>query len=273
MPRRQSVFVALVLVFLIGVLWTFSGYSDIAHLPASRDAFWPSRQSDTVNVPDEKAALDSPDFEASPPPRLPVPRPPPAPQAPPTVHYETVYLQAPPREPEPIVITFVTIGAGSAREGSVAIKSALMHSSRPLHFHIICSEDARAVHESRFALFSRPSYPVEVFFYTVSGEDVRRRSERAGIGRNYNLLVKTFIHELLVNVEKTLFVDTDMIFVGKSRISPYRGSSMTNARLQWTHFSSGTTSTSSLPAHWSLFPLLATRPMRRASAPVSCCLT
>lgn len=129
------------------------------------------------------------------------------------VHYDTVYVDVPPGNPEPIVFVFVTVGAKNAEEGTIAIKSALMRTSRPLQFHIMCTPDARPVHEARFALFSRPQYPVEVFYYEITGDSLRERSLRAGVGHNYNVLVKLFIHEL-VDVEKAIFMDTDMMLVG-----------------------------------------------------------
>jgi hypothetical protein len=202
MARRQSFFTAFALVFLVGILWTWSSFRSFAPImqPSGSHMLSQSLPSSLVHAPS-----------------FPTPAPCQIQATTRTViQYATVYLNGPHYEPEPIVLTFVTMGASSAREGSVAIKSALMHTSRPLHIHIICSSDAQEYHQTRFALFSRPMYPVQVTFYVITGDDVRKRCDRAGIGRNYNLLVKTLIHELLADVEKTIFVDTDMIFMGGS---------------------------------------------------------
>lgn len=68
----------------------------------------------------------------------------------------------PPAQLEPIAITLVLMGEGVVHEGSVAIKSAIMYTSRPLHFHLICTEDNIAYMEKKFALFPRPAYAIEV---------------------------------------------------------------------------------------------------------------
>ncbi|SJL01432.1 uncharacterized protein ARMOST_04754 [Armillaria ostoyae] len=130
----------------------------------------------------------------------------PSPAGPPT-------LVAPPPPPEPIVITLVLMGESVAHEGSVAIKSAIMHTSRPLHFHLICTQNNIPYLEKKFALFTRPAYDIQVTYYPLTAERVRERGHRAGIGENWNVLTKVFMHELLVDVDKTIFIDTDMIFL------------------------------------------------------------
>ncbi|KAF9045722.1 hypothetical protein BDZ89DRAFT_942499 [Hymenopellis radicata] len=88
-----------------------------------------------------------------------------------------------------------------------------MHTSRPLHFHLICTPENIEYMEGKFALFDRPAYPVEVTYYPITPEQVQDRVHRAGIGGNWNLLSKVFIHELLVDIDRAIFIDTDMIFV------------------------------------------------------------
>ncbi|KAK0473127.1 hypothetical protein EDD18DRAFT_1313994 [Armillaria luteobubalina] len=88
-----------------------------------------------------------------------------------------------------------------------------MYTSRPLHFHLILTKDNIAYMEKKFALFPRPAYDVEVTYYPITAERVRDRGHRAGIGEQWNLLSKVFMHELLVDVDKTIFMDTDMIFL------------------------------------------------------------
>ncbi|KAF8920692.1 hypothetical protein CPB85DRAFT_1248198 [Mucidula mucida] len=125
---------------------------------------------------------------------------------------ETVYIQTP-AVLEPIVLTLVMLGPDIGHEGSIAIKSALMHTSRPLNFHLICTPENIEYMEGKFALFDRPVYPVEVTYYPITPEQVQDRVHRAGIGGNWNLLSKVFIHELLVDIDRAIFIDTDMIFV------------------------------------------------------------
>ncbi|EIN12624.1 hypothetical protein PUNSTDRAFT_59955 [Punctularia strigosozonata HHB-11173 SS5] len=92
-----------------------------------------------------------------------------------------------------------------------------MHVSRPTVFHIICSQDAIPTIEEKLALFSRPAYPVRATFYPLTQDDISRRAARAGVGTSHEAgmggLVKTFIHEVLHDVERIIFVDTDMLFL------------------------------------------------------------
>ena len=50
---------------------------------------------------------------------------------------------------------------------------------------------------------------------------IRDRAQRAGVGSKHEAgvggLVKAFLHELLYNVEKVIFFDTDMLFL----VDPY----------------------------------------------------
>jgi hypothetical protein len=56
---------------------------------------------------------------------------------------------------QPVVLAMVMYGRMSATEGLVALKSALMHVSRPVEFHIICSPDAVEIIQQKLGLFSR----------------------------------------------------------------------------------------------------------------------
>jgi hypothetical protein len=49
----------------------------------------------------------------------------------------------------------VMYGESSAKEGLLALKTVLMHVSRPVEFHIICSPDAIPIIQSKISLFSR----------------------------------------------------------------------------------------------------------------------
>ncbi|KAG9089212.1 hypothetical protein FS749_001527 [Ceratobasidium sp. UAMH 11750] len=119
--------------------------------------------------------------------------------------------------PETIQIIMVMIGNDSATEGAMTIKSALMHTSRPLAFHLICSDEAVPIIRKKLQLFSRPAYSLDVSFYPVSLDAIKARAGRAGVGTKYSAgwggLVKVFMHELLPSVERAIFVDTDMLFV------------------------------------------------------------
>ena len=56
---------------------------------------------------------------------------------------------------EPVSFSMVMYGESSAREGLLALKTVLMHLSRPAEFHIICSPDAIPIIQSKLNLFSR----------------------------------------------------------------------------------------------------------------------
>ncbi len=174
-------------------------------------------------------------------------------------------LVAPPPPPEPIVITLVLMGESFAHEGSVAIKSAIMHTSRPLHFHLICTQDNIPYLEKKFTLFTRPAYDIQVSnlnsslyalmwrrdsqvtYYPLTSERVRERGHRAGIGENWSALTKVFMHELLVDINKTIYIDTDMIFL----VDPLELVRMSSPLLlpKFTPFSSGMTLNISGPTH------------------------
>ena len=55
-----------------------------------------------------------------------------------------------------------------------------MYSSKPVHFHIICDDGARAYLERRFRLIERPAHDILVRFYLLSLDDMRARLEREG---------------------------------------------------------------------------------------------
>lgn len=69
----------------------------------------------------------------------------------PTANVTTIYDSA----LVPVVITMVMFGRDSALEGVITIKSALMHLSRPLDLHVICTEEVPPIVEERLALVSR----------------------------------------------------------------------------------------------------------------------
>ena len=63
--------------------------------------------------------------------------------------------QLPPQSLEPVSFSMVMYGESSAKEGLLALKTVLMHISRPAEFHIICSPDAIPVIQNKLDLFSR----------------------------------------------------------------------------------------------------------------------
>ncbi|KIY43899.1 hypothetical protein FISHEDRAFT_62126 [Fistulina hepatica ATCC 64428] len=131
-----------------------------------------------------------------------------------------------------IVLVMSMFGAGSAREGLIAVKSALMHISRPVDFHIICSEDALDVILEKLALVTRyitethpikrvvacprPAYPVHFKLYLYSSKTILDRAARASVGSKHYAaaggIAKVFLHEILPDVDRALYFDTDMIF-------------------------------------------------------------
>lgn len=56
---------------------------------------------------------------------------------------------------EPVSFTMVMYGESSAKEGLLALKTILMHTSRPAEFHIICSSNAIPIIQGKLDLFSR----------------------------------------------------------------------------------------------------------------------
>jgi hypothetical protein len=70
-------------------------------------------------------------------------------------------------------------------------------------------------------IFVRPSYNITVRFYPLSESSVKARAARAGVGSKHDAgiggLVKIFLHEVLYDVEKVVYFDTDMLFL----VDPY----------------------------------------------------
>lgn len=122
---------------------------------------------------------------------------------------------------EPVSFSMVMYGESSAKEGLLALKTVLMHISRPAEFHIICSPDAIPVIQTKMNLFSRPAYSVSVKYYPISEDSIRDRAHRAGVASKhdagYGGLVKTFLHEVLHDVKRVIYLDTDMLFL----VDPY----------------------------------------------------
>ena len=56
---------------------------------------------------------------------------------------------------EPVSFAMVMFGESSAREGLLALKTVLMHISRPAEFHVVCSPDAIPIIQGKLDLFSR----------------------------------------------------------------------------------------------------------------------
>lgn len=123
--------------------------------------------------------------------------------------------------PDPVVFAMVMYGESSATEGLLALKSALMHVSRPVIFHIICSPDAIGIIQQKLNLFSRPAYHISFLFYPLSETSIRARAARAGVGSRHAAgaggLVKVFLHEVLYDVDNVIYFDTDMLFL----VDPY----------------------------------------------------
>jgi len=67
----------------------------------------------------------------------------------------------------------------------------------------------------------RPAYSVSVRYYPTSESSIRDRARRAGVASKHNAgyggLVKTFLHEVLHDVKRVIYLDTDMLFL----VDPY----------------------------------------------------
>lgn len=59
--------------------------------------------------------------------------------------------------------------------------------------------------------------PLQVTFYPVTIDRLFERLNRANMGHNPAQRSKLLLHEILVDVEKVIFIDTDMLFV----VDPY----------------------------------------------------
>jgi hypothetical protein len=55
-----------------------------------------------------------------------------------------------------------------------------MYTTRPIHFHIICDEEAIAYLEPRFRLLSNPLHPITVHFYQLAYQSMVDRIKREG---------------------------------------------------------------------------------------------
>ena len=192
--------------------------------------------------------------------------------APPTT--ETVIVES---LVQPVVFALIMYSESSAKEGAILLKvrpisklrsrmtqpfqSALMYTSRPLHFHVVCDENARAYLENRLRVLTHPRHSVSVRFYQLSFNSMQDRvSREGGISTDHSAgirmfawivtfryannlinlagLMKLFLHELLPDdVEKAIYVDTDTFF-------------LTDPALLWEEFSRWDSGVSiSMPSH------------------------
>jgi hypothetical protein len=88
---------------------------------------------------------------------------------------------------ETIDFVLVMMGQESAMEGRMAMKSILMHTSRPTRFHIICDEAGMPEIERAISFVQRPSYEVYVRLLVITQEQIAERARRAGgIGKVFS---------------------------------------------------------------------------------------
>ncbi|KAI0062200.1 hypothetical protein BV25DRAFT_1804413 [Artomyces pyxidatus] len=124
-----------------------------------------------------------------------------------------------PQTIEPVVFSLVMFHEDSAKEGAILLKTAIMYSSRPIHFHIVCDETAQQYLEGRLTLLNHPLHNVVVKFYRMSKQSMEDRVAREGAiytdhSAGISGLMKLFMHEILPDdVEKAIFVDTDAFFL------------------------------------------------------------
>ncbi|KAL0958964.1 hypothetical protein HGRIS_014276 [Hohenbuehelia grisea] len=130
---------------------------------------------------------------------------------------------------QPVVFAIIMYGLGSAEEGHVFLKSAMMHTSVPLEFHIITDTAGQGYIEERMRLVSRPLHDIKVVFYPLSKKAMEHRLDRTGEPNangevmgilrtdhwgGYAGMMKLFLHEILpTTVKRAIFVDTDAIIV------------------------------------------------------------
>lgn len=115
-----------------------------------------------------------------------------------------------------------------------------MYSSGPVDIHVICDDVAESLLRGRLSLVQRPSHHIRVWFHKPSWQAMLDRIERegaiktdhsAGLRKSPSRisfasvndlpyispvagLMKLFIHEILPsNVTKSIFVDTDALFI------------------------------------------------------------
>ena len=66
-----------------------------------------------------------------------------------------------------------------------------------------------------------PAYSISVKYYPITVDSIRDRARRAGVASKhaagYGGLVKTFLHEVLHDVKRVIYLDTDMLFL----VDPY----------------------------------------------------
>ena len=182
-----------------------------------------------------------------------------------------------------VIFSLVMFSEQSAKEGVVLLKvhhlafyfnivasrnrasfqSAIMYTSWPLHFHIICDEAAQTFLETGFLLLTHPLHSISVRFYRLSSQSMSDRISREGSIRTGHSagnrkppfgcfstehaanklidlagLMKLFMHELLPDdVDKAIYVDTDAFF-------------LTDPALLWEEFSHWNSEVSiSMPYH------------------------
>jgi hypothetical protein len=63
---------------------------------------------------------------------------------------------------------------------SLVWKSAIMYTSAPLDFHIVCDEAAETLLRSRIELLHTPAHALGFTFYRLGADAMRARLEREG---------------------------------------------------------------------------------------------
>ncbi|KAA1478774.1 hypothetical protein DENSPDRAFT_788424 [Dentipellis sp. KUC8613] len=107
----------------------------------------------------------------------------------------------------------------SAIEGAILLKSAIMYTSRPLEFHVVCDDTSEAYLSQRLALLTHPVHNITVRFYRPSWQSMVDRIDRDSTIKTNHLagvpgLMKLFLHEIFPDqVTKAIYVDTDAFFL------------------------------------------------------------
>lgn len=110
---------------------------------------------------------------------------------------ETVTVQKSSRTLEPVVFSLIMFSESSAIEGALLIKvyfslypysplfanisqSAIMYTTRPLEFHIICDEAAQSYLERKISVLQTPAHNILMRFYRVPHQSMVDRIRREG---------------------------------------------------------------------------------------------
>jgi hypothetical protein len=84
------------------------------------------------------------------------------------------------------------------------VQSAIMYTSRPLEFHIICDDEAIVYLHSRLQLLTHPVHPIAVRLYRLTFDSIADRIAREGsLNTGHAAGVRKYIYLLTLSVYVT----------------------------------------------------------------------